>query len=298
MKKKWKYRFGKGLWVQLHVWCDSELLCQGVPADLCLCWSIVYCVFDTVPVCVYVCQWMSASTCFRVQLSVCVFICALYMSGWLCMCLLAFVHGFVLACLSLYVCVFPWAFRVSLCGLVLLIRLCVWGHGCRVGLHHGDPGTDGGQSLLPHSCEEGDRYCMDERGRKRAWILFALPFLSFFTPPHPLFPNPPFLSVRICKEFHKISPFTRLCLVCVCVSYYMRILRESSVNTSSSAWSHDLGLSHSKEGFFLWKSSGRINLSFQKSNNTVTLHLSLKYWHGGGDNFTYFCYLILQNCNY
>lgn len=48
----------------------------------------------------------------------------------------------------------------------------------------------------------------------------------------------------------------------------MCILRESSVNTSSSAWSHDLGLSHSRAGlfffFFLSRSSGRINFTLLK----------------------------------
>lgn len=77
--------------------------------------------------------------------------------GWLCTCLLAIVHAIVHSLLtlslSLYMSVFPWAFSVSLYGLVLLIRLCVWGHGCRVGLHRGDPETDRGQLLVLHSSE-------------------------------------------------------------------------------------------------------------------------------------------------
>lgn len=88
------------------------------------------------------------------------------------MCLLAFLHAFVLACFALCmcvcvgcvcVCVFPWGFRVSLRGLVFLIRLSVWRHDYRVGLHHGDPGTNWGQSLLSHSCEEGGK----ENGGRR-----------------------------------------------------------------------------------------------------------------------------------
>lgn len=55
--------------------------------------------------------------------------------------------------LSLYTSVFPWAFSLSLYGLVLLIRLCVWGHGCRVGLYRRDPETDRGQLLVLHSCQ-------------------------------------------------------------------------------------------------------------------------------------------------
>lgn len=66
------------------------------------------------------------------------------------------------------VCVFPWGFRVSLRGLVFLIRLGVWRHDYRVGLHHGDPGTNWGQSLLSHSCEEGEK----ENGGRR-WPCFV-----------------------------------------------------------------------------------------------------------------------------
>lgn len=42
------------------------------------------------------------------------------------------------------VCVFPWALGrgEGLCGLALLIRLRVWGHGCRLGLHRGDHGDN------------------------------------------------------------------------------------------------------------------------------------------------------------
>lgn len=101
----------------------------------------------------------------------CVFKCVLYMSGRLtCVCSPFCMHLcspallFVCVCASaVCVCVFPWGFRVSLRGLVFLIRLSVWRHDYRVGLHHGDPGTNWGQSLLSHSCEEGGK----ENGGRR-----------------------------------------------------------------------------------------------------------------------------------
>lgn len=80
-------------------------------------------------------------------------------------------------------------------------------------------------------------------------VLFAPQFVAFVSSFPSLYPNPALLSIRITKYFHKVSPFTGLTLVCVCVSY-MCILRESSVSTSSSTWSHDLGLSHGETVFF------------------------------------------------
>lgn len=106
-----------------------------------------------------------------------VFICLFVCSYVYCTCLVGLhVSARLFACIcarllcSLYVCVrrlcvcvFPWGFRVSLRGLVFLIRLSVWRHDYRVGLHHGDPGTNWGQSLLSHSCEEGGK----ENGGRR-----------------------------------------------------------------------------------------------------------------------------------
>lgn len=86
----------------------------------------------------------------------------------------------------------------------------------------------------------GDNHCCLIAARKEtdraAWIKRCLEkkkgelefcLLShscpFFTPLHPFFLPliPPFLSVRIYKEFHNISSFTRLWFVCVCVLLYV-----------------------------------------------------------------------------
>ena len=168
-------------------------------------------------ICLLACSYVHC-TCLADVPALCMHLC-LPASRCVCVC--------VCVCVCACVCVFPWAFRVSLRGLVLLIRLCVWGHGCRVGLHRGDPGTDGGQSLLPHSCEEGDRQSSVDKktcGKKKKESLnfVCSPIFVLFSPLSILFLFflpliPPFLSVRICKEFHNISSFTRLCFVCVCV---------------------------------------------------------------------------------
>lgn len=135
--------------------------------------------------------------------------------------------------------------------------------------------------------------------KKRAWILFALPFLSFFfTPLHPFRPNPSFLSVRICKEFHKISPFTRLCFVCVCVLLYVyfRGIFCQHFFICLVTWSGSV----TQRGRLFPVKVLRKDKPYlpKKKQNTVSLHLSLKYWQGWEDNFTHCCYLLLQNCNY
>ena len=268
--------------------------CQSVCVCVCVCVCVHACV------CVYACEWVHPPAFVFICLLACSYVhctCLADVPARLCACICACLPLAVCACVCVCARVFPWAFRVSLRGLVLLIRLCVWGHGCRVGLHRGDPGTDGGQSLLPHSCEEGDRQSsMDKKtcGKKRrAWILFSLPFLSFFNSSPSFFLPliPPFLPVRICKEFHKISPFTRLCCVCVCVSYYMCILRESSVNTSSSACSHDLGLSHSGASLFFFFFFFFPVKELRKDKPYLPkmhLHSSLTYWQGRGGQFDTF----------
>lgn len=96
------------------------------------------------------CFWYYASC---VYLSLCSHVCWTWLivpvPARYCACNCAFApHS-----LSLYTSVFPWAFSLSLSGLVLLIRLCVWGHCCRVGLYRRDPETDRGQLLVLHSCE-------------------------------------------------------------------------------------------------------------------------------------------------
>ena len=63
--------------------------------QVCVCVGPRFTVFLILCQSVYAHQRMSASTCFCVYLPACMFICALYMSGWLCIRLLAFAHAFV-----------------------------------------------------------------------------------------------------------------------------------------------------------------------------------------------------------
>lgn len=160
-----------------------------------MCWFMVYYVFDTVPV--YVCVPVNECIHLLLCLSVCLHVHMCTVHVWLIVHRPVRLCACICACLplspSLCMCVFPWAFRVSLHGLVLLIKLCVWGHGCRVGLLRRDAGTNGGQSLLPQGRKETDRAAWikktkGNKKKKKRRILFAFPFLSFFTPLHLFLP--------------------------------------------------------------------------------------------------------------
>lgn len=165
------------------------------------------------------------------------------------------VHAFVLACLSVCECVFPLGFQ----GKPPWPRAPH--HSVSRGMAVGWASTAG--TLGPmgdnHCCfiaakKETDRYCMDEKRERKKRHEFCLRYRFF-----------PFFFVLLSILFHLILPsstyksarsFTRYqlsqdCILCVCVCLIRCVFcRESSVNTSSSPRSHDLGLLRL---FFLWE---------------------------------------------